>query len=106
MGSNPIPITQCVAYGNKGLGSLISIFMMLMRLLYYGGCTSCFGKKKESWINCISNSLTSFRAVGEVRTRDLWLGKPMLYQLSYYRKCIFVPEAGLEPAQPLLAKGV
>ena len=25
------------------------------------------------------------RAVNETRTRDPWLGKPMLYQLSYYR---------------------
>ena len=26
------------------------------------------------------------RAIDESRTRDLRLGKPMLYQLSYYRK--------------------
>lgn len=28
------------------------------------------------------------RAVNEARTRDLRLGKPPLYQLSYYRKPI------------------
>ena len=27
------------------------------------------------------------RAIDESRTRDLRLGKPMLYQLSYYRNC-------------------
>lgn len=29
----------------------------------------------------------SFGAVSEARTRDLRLGKPLLYQLSYYRNC-------------------
>ena len=44
-----------------------------------------------------------FWAVSGTRTRDPRLGKPMLYQLSYYRRCLFdvfscEPIAGLEPA--------
>ena len=30
-------------------------------------------------------TITSLGAVNGARTRDPWLGKPMLYQLSYYR---------------------
>ena len=40
----------------------------------------------------------SCRAVNEARTRDPQLGKLVLYQLSYYRKKLFLePIPGLEP---------
>ena len=38
-------------------------------------------KKKES----TTLLFRYYRAIDGARTRDLWLGKPKLYQLSYYR---------------------
>ena len=37
-------------------------------------------------------TITSLGAVNGARTRDPWLGKPMLYQLSYYRNGVSVCE--------------
>lgn len=39
------------------------------------------------------------RAVGETRTRDPRLGKPMLYQLSYYRTQHLYGNTALLPAK-------
>lgn len=41
----------------------------------------------SSFPSSIIVSFFKCRAVNEIRTRDLWLGKPSLYLLSYYRRC-------------------
>ena len=46
-----------------------------------------YGIYKEKGSYFICNCLIFRRAASEARTRDPQLGKLMLYQLSYFRRC-------------------
>lgn len=55
----------------------------------FGACFKTYTQKNPS-ITIVKTFIISglwFGAVDEARTRDPQLGKLMLYQLSYYRKC-------------------